>query len=80
MDATFALHDTYDETTSMLDNALPLGEFLIQGSLIYLPLSVHIRSVEDISEDSCFHSSHLIQPVQSPPCNQLFDGVSFSGP
>ena len=42
-------------------------------------LSIHIRSAEDISEDSSFHSqfaqvllrmlshsSHLIQPVQSP--------------
>ena len=27
-DATSALHDTYDETTSMLDNTVPLGEFL----------------------------------------------------
>ena len=27
-DATYALHDTYDETTSMLDNTVPLGEFL----------------------------------------------------
>ena len=27
-DATSAMHDTYDETTSMLDNTLPLGEFL----------------------------------------------------
>ena len=27
-DATSALHDTYDETTSMLDTAVPLGEFL----------------------------------------------------
>ena len=26
--ATSALHDTYDETTSMLDNIVPLGEFL----------------------------------------------------
>ena len=53
-------------------------EFLIQGSIIYSPLPVHIQSVEDISEDSCFHSlsvqvilrllshsSYLIQPVQS---------------
>ena len=24
-DATSALHDTYDETTSMLDNTMPLG-------------------------------------------------------
>ena len=27
-DVTSALHDTYDETTSMLDNTVPLGEFL----------------------------------------------------
>ena len=27
-DATSAMHDTYDETTSMLDNTVPPGEFL----------------------------------------------------
>ena len=27
-DATSAMHDTYDETTSMRDTTLPLGEFL----------------------------------------------------
>ena len=27
-DATSALHDTYDETTSMLETIVPLGEFL----------------------------------------------------
>ena len=27
-DATSAMHDTYDETTSMLDTIVPLGEFL----------------------------------------------------
>ena len=27
-DATSAMHDTYDETTTMLDNIVPLGEFL----------------------------------------------------
>ena len=27
-DSTSALHDTYDETTSMLDTTLPVGEFL----------------------------------------------------
>ena len=27
-DATSAMHDTYDETTSMLDTAVPHGEFL----------------------------------------------------
>ena len=27
-DATFAMHDTCDETTSMLDTTVPLGEYL----------------------------------------------------
>ena len=27
-DATSAMHDAYDETTSLLDNNVPLGEFL----------------------------------------------------
>ena len=27
-DATSAMHDTYDQTTSMLDTTMPLGEFL----------------------------------------------------
>ena len=27
-DATSAMHDTYDETSSMLDTTMPLGEFL----------------------------------------------------
>ena len=27
-DATSAMHDTYDKTTSMLDTSVPLGEFL----------------------------------------------------
>ena len=27
-DATSAMHDAYDDTTSLLDNTMPLGEFL----------------------------------------------------
>ena len=27
-DATSAMHDAYDETTSLLDNTVPLGDFL----------------------------------------------------
>ena len=32
-DATSAMHDAYDETTSMLDNTVPLGEFLMNNLL-----------------------------------------------
>ena len=34
-DATSAMHDTYDETTSMLDNTVPLGVF-IDGQLAWV--------------------------------------------
>ena len=27
-DATSTMHDAYDETTSLLDNTVPLGEFI----------------------------------------------------
>ena len=32
-EATSALHDTYDESTSMLDTTVPLGEFLMNNFL-----------------------------------------------
>ena len=32
-DATSAMHDTYDETTSMLDNTVPLSIFLMNNLL-----------------------------------------------
>ena len=32
-DATPAMHDTYDETTSMLDTTVPLGEYLDENLL-----------------------------------------------
>ena len=57
------------------------------------PLSILIRSAQDISEDSCFHSqsvqvilrllshsSHLIQPVQSPLSINRSKVYILSGP
>ena len=35
-DATSALHDTYDETTSMLDNTVPLGGIFLMNNLLGL--------------------------------------------
>ena len=32
-DATSAMHDTYNETNSMLDTTVPLGEFLMNNLL-----------------------------------------------
>ena len=44
-DATSAMHDTYDETTSMLDNTVPLGEFLDEQL-------ARAREIENIESDN----------------------------
>ena len=44
-DATFAMHDTYDETTSMLDTTVPLGEFLDEQL-------ARVRESENIESDN----------------------------
>ena len=44
-DATSAIHDTYDETTSMLDTTVPLGEFLDEQL-------ARAREIENIESDN----------------------------
>ena len=44
-DATYAMHDTYDETTSMLDTTVPLGEFLDEQL-------ARAREIENIESDN----------------------------
>ena len=43
-DATFVIHDTYDETTSMLDTTMPLGKFLDEQL-------ARAREIENIESD-----------------------------
>jgi len=56
-DATSAMHDTYDETTSMLDTTMPLGEFLDEQL-------ARVRENENIESDNTDESddedSHVI--------------------
>ena len=59
-DATSALHDTYDETTSMLGNTVPLGEFL-DGQL------ANARENEIIETDIIDESDD----IDSPPRYEL---------
>ena len=44
-DATSAMHDTYDETTSILDTTVPLGEFLDEQL-------ARVRESENIESDN----------------------------
>ena len=61
-DATSALHDAYDETTSMLDNTVPLGEFLDEQL-------ARVRENEIIETDNIDESDD----EDSPPRYELSD-------
>src|SRR3954465_6337500 len=59
-DATSAMHDAYDETTSMLDNTVALGEFLDEQL-------ARVRENEIIETDN-------IDDEYSPPRYELVEG------
>ena len=50
-DATSAMHDTYDETTSMRDTTLPLGEFLDEQLLRVRENEIIEDAIIDDSDD-----------------------------
>ena len=55
-DATSAMQDTYDETTSMLDTTMPLGEFLDEQL-------ARVRENENIESDNIDESDDEDSPV-----------------
>ena len=57
-DATSALHDTYDETTSTLDTTVPLGEFLDEQ----LARAREIENIESDYEDESDDEESLVVP------------------
>ena len=60
-DATSAIHDSYDETTSMLDTTVPLGDFLEEWL-------ARAREIENIESDYDDESDD----EDSPPKYELF--------
>ena len=50
-DATSAMHDTYDETTSMLDTTVPLGEFLDEQISRSREREIIETEHDDVSDD-----------------------------
>ena len=60
-DATSAMHDTYDETTSMLDTTVPLGEFLDEQL-------ARARENEIIETDNIDESDDEDSPPQDMNC------------
>ena len=47
-DATSAMHDAYDDTTALLDNSVPLGEFLDEQ--LSIAKDIENAEIDDISE------------------------------
>ena len=50
-DATSAMHDAYDETTSMLDTTVPLGEFLDEQIAKSREREIIEPEHDDVSDD-----------------------------
>ena len=57
-DATSAMHDTYDETTSMLDTTVALGEFLDEQ----LARARENENIESGNEDESDDEESLVIP------------------
>ena len=55
-DATSAIHDTYDETTSMPDSTIPLSDFLEER----LARAREIENIESDYEDESDMKNHLL--------------------
>ena len=67
-DATSAIHDTYDETTSMLDTTVPLGDFLEER----LARAREIENTESDYDDESDDEESLVIPE-----GYLFDQEAF---
>ena len=57
-DATSAIHDTYDETTSMLDTIVPFGEFMDEQ----LARAREIENIESDYDDESDDEESLVIP------------------
>ena len=55
-DATSAIHDTYDETTSMLDTTMPLSDFLEER----LARAREIENIESNMKMKVMMKNHLL--------------------
>ena len=62
-DATSAMHDTYDETTSMLDTVVPLGEFLDEQLARVRENEIIEYKIIDDSDDEGSHPKYELPVV-----------------
>ena len=69
-DATSAMHDAYDETTSLLDNNVPLGEFLDEQL-------ARVRESENIESDNIDESDNEDSPSNEYESPIIPEGYVF---
>ena len=62
-DATSAMHDTYDETTSMLDTTVPLGEFLDEQLARVRENEIIEDAIIDDSDDESSPNDYVLPVV-----------------
>ena len=55
-DATSAMHDAYDDTTSLLDNIVRLGEFIVEQ----LARAREIENTESDDTEKVMMKNHLL--------------------
>ena len=62
-DATSAMHDAYDDTTTLLDNTMPLGEFLDEQ--LARAKDIENAETDDISDtDEIIETEHFETPIR----------------
>ena len=69
-DATSAMHDAYDETTSLLDNTVPFGEFLDEQL-------ARVRENENIESDNIDESDDEDSPPNKYESPVIPEGYVF---
>ena len=77
-DATSAMHDTYDETTSMLDTTVPLGEFLDEQLARVRENEISETNNTDESDDEASEADLLgmsSSPAAAAPATSLVDDL-----
>ena len=63
-DATSTMHDAYDDTTSLLDNNVPLGEFLDE-QLARTKAFENAKTDEIVETDEELETENLETPIRS---------------
>ena len=74
-DTTFVMNDTYDDASTMLDNTVPLGEFLDEQ----LAKAKEIENAENVETLENYESPTMPSPPTRVEMPKILDGYVFDG-